>query len=167
MRTPGSVSGSPLAGPIDQPPHHVPRPRLLARLDDAGAPVTVLSSPAGWGKSTLLASWAASRPNRAAWVTGGDREGFWHRILSAVSTTVTDSPSAGTVTAATGPRRLIEALQSSSTAPAIAASHLAACHATRGHLRQAARCAVTITQPRRTRQLANASHPRQIEIKED
>jgi LuxR family maltose regulon positive regulatory protein len=97
----------------------VPRPRLLARLDDAEAPVTVLSSPAGWGKSTLLASWAASRPNRAAWVTGGDREGFWHRILSAVSTTVTDSPFAGTVTAATGPRRLIEALQSSSTAPAI------------------------------------------------
>jgi LuxR family maltose regulon positive regulatory protein len=104
---------------VDQPPHHVPRPRLLARLDDAQAPVIAVSSPAGWGKSTLLASWAVGRPNRAAWVAGGDREGFWHRVLAAVATTMADSPSAGTVTAATGPRRLIEALQRSSTAPAI------------------------------------------------
>jgi LuxR family maltose regulon positive regulatory protein len=119
MRAPGSVSGSPPAGLRDQPPHHVRRPRLLARLDDAGASVTVLSSPAGWGKSALLASWAAGRPNRAVWVAGGDREGFWHRVLSAVATTVADSPFAGTVTPATGPRRLIEALQSSSAAPAV------------------------------------------------
>src|SRR5882724_1121851 len=119
MRTPGSVSGSPPAGLRDQPPHHVPRPRLLAHLDDARAPVTVVSSPAGWGKSALLASWAAGRPNQAAWVAGGDREGFWHRVLSAVTTTVTDSPFAGTVTAATDPQRLIEALQSSPAAPAI------------------------------------------------
>src|SRR4051794_35356806 len=119
MRASGSVSGSPPAGLRDQPPHHVPRPRLLARLDHARAPVTVVSSPAGWGKSALLASWAAGRPNRAAWVAGGDREGFWHRLLSAVVTTLADSPFAGTVTAATGPRRLIEALQSSSAAPTI------------------------------------------------
>ena len=118
MRAPGSVSGSPPAGLRDQS-HHVPRPRLLARLDETRVPVTVVSSPAGWGKSALLASWAAGRPNRAAWVAGGDREGFWNRVLSAVTTTVTDSPFAGTVTAATGSRRLIEALQSSSPAPAI------------------------------------------------
>lgn len=96
----------------------MPRPRLLARLDDARAPVTVVSSPAGWGKSALLWSWAADRPNRAAWVAGGDREGFWHRVLSAVATTAVDSPFAG-VTAGTGPRRLIEALRSSSAAPTI------------------------------------------------
>lgn len=118
MRAPGSVSGSPSAG-LRDPSHHVPRPRLLARLDETGVPITVVSSPAGWGKSALLASWAAGRPNRAAWVAGGDREGFWHRVLSAVTTTVPDSPFAGTVTAATGSRRLIEALQSSSSAPAI------------------------------------------------
>lgn len=98
----------------------MPRPRLLARLDDARASVTVVSSPAGWGKSALLASWAASRPNRAAWVARGDREGFWHRLLSAVvAATVMDSPFAGTVTAATGPQRLIETLQSSPAAPTI------------------------------------------------
>ncbi|MCU7730810.1 LuxR C-terminal-related transcriptional regulator [Actinoplanes sp. KI2] len=78
----------------------------------------MVSSPAGWGKSALLWSWAADRPNRAAWVADGDREGFWHRVLSAVATSVVDSPFAG-VTAATGPRRLIEALQRSSAAPTI------------------------------------------------
>jgi LuxR family maltose regulon positive regulatory protein len=79
----------------------------------------VVSSPAGWGKSALLASWAVGQPNRAAWVAGGDREGFWHRLLSAVAATVGDSPSTGTVTATTGPRSLIEALRSSSAAPTI------------------------------------------------
>ena len=119
MRTAGSVSGSPPSGLRVQPPHHVPRPRLLARLDEAGIPVTVVSSPAGWGKSALLASWSAGRPNRAAWVAGGDREGFWHRVLSSVTSTVPDSPFAGPVTSATGPRHLIEALRNLPAAPAI------------------------------------------------
>jgi len=79
----------------------------------------VVSAPAGWGKSALLASWAADRPTRTALVAGGDREGFWHRVLASVTTAVADSPFAGAVTAATGPRRLIEALQSLSAAPAI------------------------------------------------
>jgi LuxR family maltose regulon positive regulatory protein len=94
------------------------RRRLLARLDDARVPVIVVSSPAGWGKSALLGSWAAGRPNRAAWVADGDRERFWHRVLSAVATTAVDSPLAD-VTAATGPRRLVEALRKSSAAPTI------------------------------------------------
>ncbi|PZF87749.1 helix-turn-helix transcriptional regulator [Micromonospora deserti] len=34
------------------------RPRLLAALDEGtGGPVTLVSAPAGWGKTTLLASW--------------------------------------------------------------------------------------------------------------
>jgi LuxR family transcriptional regulator, maltose regulon positive regulatory protein len=80
--------------------------------------VTVVSSPAGWGKSALLSSWAA-RQNRAAWVAGGDRQEFWHRVLSAVTSTAPESPFAATVTATTGPRRLIEALQRSSATPVI------------------------------------------------
>jgi LuxR family maltose regulon positive regulatory protein len=145
MRASGSVSGSPPTGLRDQPPHHVPRPRLLARLDDARVPVTVVSSPAGWGKSALLASWAAGRPNRAAWVAGGDREGFWHRLLSAVAATVGDSPFTGTVTTTTGPRRLIEALQSSSAAPIIVVDE---CNDVAGpdelaRLAEAARCSGT------------------------
>ncbi|MET8040314.1 LuxR C-terminal-related transcriptional regulator [Micromonospora sp. NPDC005215] len=35
------------------------RPRLLRRLDKGAAgPVTVIAAPAGWGKTTLLATWA-------------------------------------------------------------------------------------------------------------
>lgn len=35
------------------------RPRLLRRLDEGSAgPVTLVAAPAGWGKTTLLASWA-------------------------------------------------------------------------------------------------------------
>lgn len=36
----------------------VARPRLLRRLDaGAAGPVTLVSAPAGWGKTTLLAAW--------------------------------------------------------------------------------------------------------------
>ena len=36
----------------------VARPRLLRRLDEGSAgPVTLVAAPAGWGKTTLLASW--------------------------------------------------------------------------------------------------------------
>ncbi|WP_233258138.1 LuxR C-terminal-related transcriptional regulator, partial [Micromonospora sp. S4605] len=46
------------------------RPRLLDALDrGTGGPVTLVSAPAGWGKTTLLASWcraaAAAGPDRA------------------------------------------------------------------------------------------------------
>ena len=39
-------------------PHLVPRPRLTQRLDDALIrPLTLLSAPAGFGKTTLLVEW--------------------------------------------------------------------------------------------------------------
>ena len=39
----------------------VPRPRLLARLDAAlHVPLTLVSAPAGFGKTTLLADWLSS-----------------------------------------------------------------------------------------------------------
>jgi len=41
------------------PPRHVRRPRLLAMLDGAAPGQLVLvSAPAGYGKSLLLAEWA-------------------------------------------------------------------------------------------------------------
>src|SRR3954462_10000521 len=50
----------------------VDRPRLYHALDQAvGLPLTMLVSPAGTGKTTLLAAWAArARPDREAvrWV---------------------------------------------------------------------------------------------------
>ncbi|MGK5742150.1 LuxR C-terminal-related transcriptional regulator [Micromonospora sp. URMC 103] len=56
-------SGPPLLAsrltPPALPEPVVARPRLLRRLDAGSAgPVTLVSAPAGWGKTTLLASWA-------------------------------------------------------------------------------------------------------------
>ena len=50
------------------PPRLVQRPRLWAMLDRlADLPVTVIAATAGYGKTTLLASWIATRPDPIAW----------------------------------------------------------------------------------------------------
>ena len=49
----------------------VPRPRLTALLDGglaAGRRLTVVTAPAGWGKTTLIADWAARTDGPVAWV---------------------------------------------------------------------------------------------------
>ncbi len=55
----------------------VPRPRI-ARLLDSGlsAPLTLVSAPAGFGKTTLLAAWLQERPQRSGWLTldGADND---------------------------------------------------------------------------------------------
>jgi LuxR family maltose regulon positive regulatory protein len=48
------------------------RPRLLARLDEgltAGRLLTLVSAPAGSGKTSLLSAWAAGCGRRAAWLS--------------------------------------------------------------------------------------------------
>src|SRR5690348_13789523 len=81
----GGVAG-PGAGGI------VSRPRLLDRLG-ASARVTVISAPAGSGKTVLLRSWIsrASAAGSTAWVTvrRGERDGqqFWLSMLGAVRQT--------------------------------------------------------------------------------
>jgi LuxR family maltose regulon positive regulatory protein len=48
----------------------VPRPRLLARLDQGlTAHLTLVSAPAGFGKTTLLSEWLSEHQYRAAWLT--------------------------------------------------------------------------------------------------
>jgi len=57
-------------------PDLVPRPRLLARLDaglDAGR-CSLLSAPAGAGKTSLLAAWLAQLDRPVAWVTLDERD---------------------------------------------------------------------------------------------
>lgn len=55
------------------PPRHVSRPRLLTMLDRvAPEQVVVVVAPAGFGKTLLLAEWAASRSDRVAWVSLDD-----------------------------------------------------------------------------------------------
>ncbi|HEV7962261.1 MAG TPA: LuxR C-terminal-related transcriptional regulator [Actinoplanes sp.] len=109
----GPITDVPPTGPQVVPaysPHHVPRPRLIARLDSVRAPVTVVSAPTGWGKTTLLASWVTGQRGRALRVADGDRAGFWPRVLSAIADLAAPE-SADAVTAADGPRRLSEALR--------------------------------------------------------
>ena len=58
------------------PRHAVPRPALMARLNDglaAGRPLTLVAAPAGSGKTTLAAQWAAAgRP--VAWLALDEAE---------------------------------------------------------------------------------------------
>jgi LuxR family maltose regulon positive regulatory protein len=53
----------------------VPRPHLYARLDSSlQHPVTVVSAPAGFGKSTLLGAWLAQTDIRSAWLSLDERD---------------------------------------------------------------------------------------------
>jgi LuxR family transcriptional regulator, maltose regulon positive regulatory protein len=57
----------------DGPPRYVHRQRLNAELDAAAhGPVTLVSAPAGWGKSVALSAWARTRSaGRVIWLDAG------------------------------------------------------------------------------------------------
>lgn len=68
---------------------HLERSRLLDAIDRGGARAVVVSAPAGFGKSTLLAQWVARAPapERVAWVSlDGDDQGsrLWLAVLTAL-----------------------------------------------------------------------------------
>src|SRR5918911_4278917 len=89
----------------------VPRPRLSDRLSRGiNARLTLVSAPAGFGKTTLLAAWLASAPQRehlTAWLSldqsDNDPTAFWTYVIAAVQTV---APAVGT-----GSLALIEAAQ--------------------------------------------------------
>lgn len=67
----------------------VPRPRLGRRLDEWAGLLCVVAAPAGFGKTTLLAEWAAKAPRgRVAWLsideTGADPPVFWAQVAAAL-----------------------------------------------------------------------------------
>ncbi|WP_344415450.1 helix-turn-helix transcriptional regulator [Pseudonocardia ailaonensis] len=68
----------------------VPRDRLVDLLRGSPTPFTVVVAPAGWGKTSLLSSWAAdsAEHTRVAWVSldAGDDEPtrFWSYVLTAL-----------------------------------------------------------------------------------
>lgn len=82
------------------PDPYLLRPRLVERLD-ARAPgqLTVVSAPAGYGKTLLLADWAQRRPGRCAWVSldegDNDERGFWAAVLAALRRCGAVPPRAG------------------------------------------------------------------------
>jgi ATP/maltotriose-dependent transcriptional regulator MalT len=75
-------------------PRLVPRPRLIQRLNQGTVgKLTVVSAPAGFGKTTLLAEWLATSEAgkaRAAWVAldQSDNEPalFWAYLIAALQT---------------------------------------------------------------------------------
>lgn len=76
----------------------VPRPRLDELLGNATR-LTLVSAPAGFGKSTLLTTWLARQPAAVAWVSfdeGDNRpEVFWVYVLTALERAAPGSGSAG------------------------------------------------------------------------
>ncbi len=70
----------------------IARPRLIERLNDAAHHhLTVVSAPAGFGKTTLLSEWATSANENelpVAWLSLDERDdtpiGFWTYVLAAM-----------------------------------------------------------------------------------
>ncbi|MFW3169336.1 LuxR C-terminal-related transcriptional regulator [Geodermatophilus sp. CPCC 206100] len=73
----------------------VPRPRLSRVLDRGGeGALTLVSAPAGFGKTTLLTEWLATDGRAAAWVGLDSRDNdpvvFWTYLVEALRTAVPD-----------------------------------------------------------------------------
>ncbi|UCH58803.1 MAG: hypothetical protein JSV61_11360, partial [Anaerolineales bacterium] len=69
----------------------VPRPRLYERLDEClTRKLTLVSAPAGFGKSTLVAGWLSERKQTVAWLSldQGDNDSvrFWTYLIAAIQT---------------------------------------------------------------------------------
>lgn len=73
----------------------LPRPGLLARLDTAH-PLTVLTAPPGYGKTSLLATWAAATTRRVAWLTFDADDNipvrFWLSLYTALAAVIPEFP---------------------------------------------------------------------------
>jgi len=80
---------SPRFAPPRLPHALVERERLLSALDGALAtPLTLLSAPAGWGKTTLLSAWASQHQAQVAWLSLDELDTsptrFWLSLIAAL-----------------------------------------------------------------------------------
>ena len=80
------------------PEGHVHRPRLLERLEqNRQRPLTLVSAPAGYGKSTLVSSWLQGCACPNAWVSldqnDNDLNLFLNYFLAAIQTMFPDAAS--------------------------------------------------------------------------
>jgi len=65
--------------------NHVPRPRLFQLLDEGlrlGRRLTLISTPAGYGKTTLIAEWIHRHKLPAAWISLDEGDNDPVRFLS-------------------------------------------------------------------------------------
>ncbi|MGD1994841.1 MAG: LuxR C-terminal-related transcriptional regulator [Anaerolineae bacterium] len=77
-------------------PEFVPRPRLTERLNEAPhRKLTLVSAPAGFGKSTLLSQWVAISTIPVAWLRLDEKDNdltvFWSYVIAALQTIHRDS----------------------------------------------------------------------------
>jgi LuxR family transcriptional regulator, maltose regulon positive regulatory protein len=92
-----------VASPLVGTKLHVPRlrrgllarPRLGELLRQAGeSRLTLVSAPAGFGKTTLLAEWLASAPTSVAWLSLDESDSrpasFWTYVITALQAVVPD-----------------------------------------------------------------------------
>ena len=68
----------------------VPRAGLVARIEEhVRGKLTVLSAPAGWGKTTLLSEWAAQTVSAVAWISLGREDntpaGFFRSLVGSLN----------------------------------------------------------------------------------
>src|SRR5919199_303776 len=64
-------------------PRAVPRPRLTERLNEGlHRKLTLISAPAGFGKTTLVSAWVAGCPRPAAWLSLDEGESDPARFLT-------------------------------------------------------------------------------------
>jgi LuxR family maltose regulon positive regulatory protein len=78
------VLGTKLTAPPLRP-EHIVRERLLELLDAATArPLTLLSAPTGFGKTTVLAAWARRGTHRSAWLTLTDGDADTIRLMAGI-----------------------------------------------------------------------------------
>jgi LuxR family transcriptional regulator, maltose regulon positive regulatory protein len=68
---------------------------LLAILDACDDQLTVVSAPGGYGKTLLLADWAALGPDQVAWVSLDEDDNDDHRFWAAVLTALCSSGAVG------------------------------------------------------------------------
>src|SRR5690349_11697990 len=69
----------------------LPRAALMERLNEGSTlPLVLLSAGAGFGKTTLLSTWASQYPHPVAWLSldplDNDPLGFWIALLTALRT---------------------------------------------------------------------------------
>ena len=90
--------------PPAPPTRLVERTRLDVILDSGireRVPLVLISAPAGSGKSTLVASWAAAQVGAVAWLQVEDSDSdparFWSSLVAAVGRCRPDRPRLGSV----------------------------------------------------------------------
>jgi LuxR family maltose regulon positive regulatory protein len=96
---------SPRLTPPRLPHALVERKRLLSALDGAlSTPLTLLSAPAGWGKTTLLSAWASRHQAQVAWLSLDELDTsptrFWVSLIAALRGCGSYGPGLGETTVA-------------------------------------------------------------------